>query len=63
VRIAAAALLLIYAAAVSAAGTRWLPRAAWPLRAPRAGIAAWLAGALSITVSWPARIIQRKSNV
>ena len=46
-RIAVAALLLAYAAAVTVAGARWLPRAAWPLRAPRAGIAAWLAGALS----------------
>jgi Zn-dependent protease with chaperone function len=51
-RIAVAALLLAYAAAVSAAGTRWLPRAAWPHRAPRAGIATWLAGALSVTASW-----------
>src|SRR6266487_5914359 len=47
VRIAVAALLLAYAAAVAVAGARWLPRAAWPQRAPRAGIAAWLAGALS----------------
>jgi Zn-dependent protease with chaperone function len=46
-RIAVAALLLAYAAAVTAAGARWLPRAAWPQRAPRAGIAAWLAGSLS----------------
>ena len=46
-RIAVAALLLAYAAAVAVAGARWLLRAAWPLRAPRAGIAAWLAGALS----------------
>jgi len=46
-RLAVAALLLAYAATVTAAGTRWLPRAAWPLRAPRAGIAAWLAGSLS----------------
>jgi hypothetical protein len=51
VRIAAVTLLLVYAAAVSAAGTRWLPRAAWPLRAPRAGIAAWLAGALSVATA------------
>ena len=50
-RIAAVALLLVYAAAVSAAGTRWLPRAAWPLRAPRTGIAAWLAGALSVAAA------------
>lgn len=46
-RIAVAALLLTYAAAVTVAGARWLPRAAWPARAPRAGIAAWLAGSLS----------------
>ncbi len=46
-RIAVAALLLAYAAAVTTGGARWLPRAAWPLRAPRAGIAAWLAGSLS----------------
>jgi Zn-dependent protease with chaperone function len=52
VRLAVAVLLLLYAAAVSAAGARWLPRAAWPLRAPRAGIAAWLAAALSVTGSW-----------
>ncbi len=50
-RIALAALLLLYAAAVSAAGTRWLARAAWPLQAPRAGIATWLAGALSVAAS------------
>jgi Zn-dependent protease with chaperone function len=52
VRLAVAALLVLYAAAVSAAGTRWLPRAAWPLRAPRAGITAWLAGTLSVAGSW-----------
>jgi Zn-dependent protease with chaperone function len=52
VRLAVAALLVLYAAAVSAAGTRWLPRAAWPLRAPRTGIAACLAAALSVAVSW-----------
>jgi Zn-dependent protease with chaperone function len=51
VRIAVAALLLFFAAAVSTAGARWLPRAAWPLRVPRAGIAAWLAGALSVAAS------------
>ena len=50
-RIAVAALLLLYAAAVSAAGAQWLPRAAWPLRAPRAGIATWLASSLSVAVS------------
>ena len=51
-RLAAAALLLLYAAAIAVAGARWLPRAAWPQRAPRAGIAAWLAGAVSVAVSW-----------
>lgn len=50
-RIAVAVLLLAYAAAVTTAGARWLPRAAWPLRAPRAGIAAWLAGSLSAAAS------------
>ena len=46
-RLATAVVLLAYAAAVAVAGARWLPRAAWPARAPRAGIAAWLAGAVS----------------
>jgi protein SCO1 len=46
-----AALLLVYAVAVAEASTRWLPRASWPLRAPRVGIAAWQAAALSITTS------------
>lgn len=45
-RIAVAALLLL-AAAVPAAAAPWLSRAAWPLRTPRAGIAAWLACSLS----------------
>jgi hypothetical protein len=49
VRIAVAALLLAYAAAVLAVGTRWLPRADWPRWAPRTGIAAWLSGALSVS--------------
>ena len=49
-RIATAALLLL-AAAVPAAGAPWLSRAAWPQRAPRAGIAAWLACSLSVVVS------------
>jgi hypothetical protein len=40
-------LLLVYAAVVAAAGSRWLSRAAWPLRAPRAAIAAWQAATLS----------------
>jgi Zn-dependent protease with chaperone function len=52
VRLAVAVLLLLYGAAVSATGARWLPRSAWPLQAPRAGIAAWLAGALSVAGSW-----------
>ncbi len=41
-------LLAAYAVAVAAAGTWWLPRASWPLRAPRLGIAVWQA--LSVTV-------------
>ena len=41
-RIAVAVLLLLAAAAAP-----WLARATWPLRAPRAGIAAWLACSLS----------------
>ena len=50
-RIAVAALLLLLAAAVPAAGAPWLSRAAWPLHAPRAGIAAWLACSLSVVGS------------
>ena len=50
-RDAVAALLLAYAVVVAEASTRWLPRASWPLRAPRAGIAAWLTAALSIATS------------
>jgi bla regulator protein blaR1 len=46
VRIAVAVLLLL-AAAAPAAAAPWLARATWPLRAPRAGIAAWLACSLS----------------
>ncbi len=46
-----AALLLVYAVAMAAASRRWLPRASWPLRAPRTGIAAWQAAALSVAVS------------
>jgi Zn-dependent protease with chaperone function len=41
-------LLAAYVVAVAAAGTWWLPRASWPLRAPRLGIAVWLA--LTVTV-------------
>jgi bla regulator protein blaR1 len=51
VRLAVAGLLLVYAAAVLAAGARWLPRAEWPRWAPRLGIAAWLSGALSVVLS------------
>jgi Zn-dependent protease with chaperone function len=50
-RDAVAALLLSYAVVVAQASSRWLPRASWPLRAPRAGIAAWQAAALSIATS------------
>jgi Zn-dependent protease with chaperone function len=50
-RAAVVALLLVYAVVMAAASCRWLPRASWPLRAPRAGIAAWLAAALSIATS------------
>jgi Zn-dependent protease with chaperone function len=50
VRIAVAALLLL-AAIAPAAWAPCLSRAAWPLRAPRAGIAAWLACSLSAVVS------------
>ena len=49
-RITVAALLLL-AAAAPAAGAPWLSRAAWPQRAPRAGIAAWLACSLSVVLS------------
>ena len=35
------ALLAAYALAAAAAGTWWLPRASWPRRLPRLGIAAW----------------------
>jgi Zn-dependent protease with chaperone function len=41
-------LLASYAVAVAAAGTWWLPRASWPQRAPRLGIAVWQA--LTVTV-------------
>jgi len=47
----APAILLLLAAAAPAAGALWLSRAAWPQRAPRAGIAAWLACSLSVVVS------------
>jgi Zn-dependent protease with chaperone function len=47
-RTTAPLLLASYAVAVAAAGTWWLPRAAWPQRAPRLGIAVWQA--LTVTV-------------
>ena len=46
-----AAVLLAYAAAVAAAGTWWLPRASWPSRAPRAGIAVWQVLSLTVVAS------------
>lgn len=49
-RIAVTALLLL-AAIAPAAWAPFLSHAAWPLRAPRAGIAAWLACSLSAVVS------------
>jgi Zn-dependent protease with chaperone function len=42
------AVLLLYAAGAVVAGSRWLPGAAWTLRAPRTAIAIWLAGGASI---------------
>lgn len=50
-RITAVALLLLFAVVVPAAAGRWLPGAAWPSRAPGAGVAAWLAGTLSVVFS------------
>ena len=50
-RAAVAALLLLYAIVMAAASSRWLPRASWPLRAPRTGIAAWQAAVLSVVTS------------
>ena len=44
-------LLLLYAAVVAAAASRWLSRAFWPLREPRAAIAAWQAATLSVIAS------------
>jgi Zn-dependent protease with chaperone function len=49
-RIMVAALLLL-AAVAPVAGALGLSGAAWPQRAPRAGIAAWLACSLSVVVS------------
>jgi hypothetical protein len=48
VRGTAPLLLASYAVAVATAGTWWLPRASWPQRAPRLGIAVWQA--LTVTV-------------
>lgn len=46
-----AVILLAYAVAVAAGGMCWLPRTAWPLRAPRLGIAVWQALSLSVAGS------------
>jgi len=43
--------VLLPAAVAPAAGALWLSRTAWPQRAPRAGIAAWLACSLSVVMS------------
>ena len=45
------AVLLLYAVGAAAAGSRWLPRASWALRAPRAAIATWQAATLSVVAS------------
>ena len=50
-RVGVAALLLVYAVVMAVAISRWLPRASWPLRAPRTGIAAWQAAVLSVATS------------
>jgi Zn-dependent protease with chaperone function len=50
-RAAIAAVLLLYAVATSVAGSRWLPRASWALRAPRTAIATWQTAALSVVAS------------
>ena len=50
-RPAIAAALLAYAVVMAAGGNRWLPRASWPLRAPRIGIVAWQAATLSVAAS------------
>lgn len=44
-------LLLCHACALGWAGTLWLPRTSWPLRAPRLGIAAWQALTLAVIAS------------
>jgi Zn-dependent protease with chaperone function len=51
VRAALAAALIVYAVVVAAAGARWMPRASWPLRAPRVGITAWQAASSSVAAS------------
>ena len=44
-------LLAGYAVAVAAAATWWLPRASWPQRAPRLGIAVWQALTVAVVAS------------
>jgi Zn-dependent protease with chaperone function len=44
-------LLAGYALAVASAAPRWLPRASWPRRMPRLGIAAWQALTVSFVAS------------
>ena len=44
-------LLAVYAVAVAAGGTWWLPRASWPRRAPRLGIAVWQAFTVTVLAS------------
>ena len=46
-----AVVLLLYAAGTAAGGSRWLPRASWVLRAPRAAIATWQAATVSVIAS------------
>ena len=43
--------LLLYAAVTAEAGSRWLPRASWPLRAPRTAILTWQTATLSVIAS------------
>ncbi len=50
-RAAIVAVLLLYAVGAAMAGSHWLPRASWALRAPRAAIATWQAASLSIVAS------------
>lgn len=48
---AIAAVLLLYAAGAVVAGSRWLPRGSWAMRAPRTAIATWQAATTSIVGS------------